>query len=47
MGKLVYSFTFLAADGNKLPGGARRFEGCVDGQIVLPFEQISSRLEID
>lgn len=45
-GKLVYSVSFLTADGAKLPGGARRLEGCVDGQIELPFEQVSSRLGI-
>ncbi len=46
MGKLVYSVSFLTANGTKLPGGAWRLERSVDGQIELPFEQISKRLEI-
>ena len=46
MGKLVYSVSFLTEDGTKLPGGARRLECSVDGQIELPFEQISERLGV-
>ena len=46
MGKLVYSVSFLTADGTKLPGGAWRLERSVDGQIELPFEQVRKRLGI-
>lgn len=46
LGKLVYSVSFLTADGTKLPGGAWRLERSVDGQIELPFEQVSERLGI-
>lgn len=46
MGKLVYSVSFLTADGTKLPGGAWRLERSVDGQIEVPFKQVRARLGI-
>ena len=47
IGKLVYSVSFLTADGAKLPGGAWRLERSVDGQIELQFEEVRKRLGID
>lgn len=44
---LVCSVSFLKADKTKFPGGAWRAECSVDGQIDLPFEQISELLDLE
>ena len=47
LGKLVYSVSFLTANGKKLPGGAWRLERCVDGQIEVPFERTQELLGVE
>ena len=47
LGKLVYSVSFLTANGRKLPGGAWRLERCVDGQIEVSFERTRDLLGIE
>ena len=47
LGKLVYSVSFLTANGKKLPGGAWRLERRVDSQIEVSFERAQELLGIE